>query len=53
MVNKLKYFLDLNMHKSIITRILAKDGKHKKKCRRKPALNFEHKKNRLLFSGKY
>ena len=44
--NKLKHILDLNMHKSTITRILAKDGGLKRKKRRKPASNFEHKKNK-------
>ena len=52
--NNSKHISDLNGHKSTITRILAKDDRPKrKKIGRKPALNFEHKKNRILFLSKY
>lgn len=51
--NNLKHALDLNVHKSTITRTLARDSKLKRKNSRKFALNFGHLKNKILFSDKY
>ncbi|KAF9761166.1 Transposable element Tc3 transposase [Nosema granulosis] len=52
--NAIKAQLDLNVVKSTITRVLAKNGNLKRrKIRRSPYLTASHKTNRILFSGKY